>query len=131
MKSLRILGWRRIIATFSFCLFFAGVGSPVFGDNVTLAWDPSADPMVAGYNLYSGVASRTYTNLVDTKAATSTVLSNLTPGVTYFFAATTYTLAGLESDYSSDEFKEGAEDVFDSIKSGIKAAKKKISDIYD
>ena len=39
--------------------------------------------------------------------------------------------AGLESDYSSDEFKEGAEDVFDSIKSGIKAAKKKISDIYD
>jgi hypothetical protein len=39
--------------------------------------------------------------------------------------------AGLESDYSSGEFKEGAEDVFDSIKSGIKAAKKKISDIYD
>ena len=39
--------------------------------------------------------------------------------------------AGLESDYSSDEFKEGAEDVFDSIKSGIKAAKKKISDMYD
>lgn len=39
--------------------------------------------------------------------------------------------AGVESDYSSDEFKGGAEDVFDSIKSGFKAAKKKISDIYD
>ncbi len=39
--------------------------------------------------------------------------------------------AGLESDYSSGEFKEGAEDVFDSVKSGLKAAKKKISDIYD
>ena len=39
--------------------------------------------------------------------------------------------AGVESDYSSGEFKEGAEDVFDSIKSGLKAAKKKISDIYD
>jgi hypothetical protein len=38
--------------------------------------------------------------------------------------------AGLESDYSG-EFKEGGEDVFDSIKSGLKAAKKKISDIYD
>ena len=36
--------------------------------------------------------------------------------------------AGLESDYSSGEFKEGAEDVFDNIKSGLKAAKKKISD---
>ena len=39
--------------------------------------------------------------------------------------------ADLESDYSSGEFKEGAEDVFGSIKSGLKAAKKKISDIYD
>ena len=54
--------------------------------------------------------------------------------------------AGLESDYSAGDFKEGAEDVFDSIKSedvfdsmksedvfdsiksGIKATKKKISD---
>ena len=39
--------------------------------------------------------------------------------------------AGLESDYSSGEFKEGAEDVFDSIKSGIVTAKKKISDVDD
>jgi hypothetical protein len=36
--------------------------------------------------------------------------------------------AGLESDYSAGDFKEGAEDVFDSIKSGVKTAKKKISD---
>ena len=36
--------------------------------------------------------------------------------------------AGLESDYSAGDFKEGAEDVVDSIKSGIKATKKKISD---
>ena len=36
--------------------------------------------------------------------------------------------AGLESDYSAGDFKEGAEDVFDSIKSGVKATKKKISD---
>jgi hypothetical protein len=36
--------------------------------------------------------------------------------------------ADLESDYSAGDFKEGAEDVFDSIKSGVKATKKKISD---
>ena len=36
---------------------------------------------------------------------------------------------GLESDYSAGDFKEGEEDVFDSIKSGVKATKKKISDI--
>jgi hypothetical protein len=36
--------------------------------------------------------------------------------------------AGLESDYSASDFKERAEDVFDSVKSGVKATKKKISD---
>ena len=38
--------------------------------------------------------------------------------------------AGLESDYSAGDFKEGAEDVFDSIKSGVNATKKKISDNF-
>ena len=36
--------------------------------------------------------------------------------------------AALETDYSAGDFKEGAGDVFDSVKSGVKATKKKISD---
>src|SRR5262245_45375010 len=68
--------------------------------SVTLAWAPSTDPMVTGYNIYSGTVSHGYTNIVNAGAATSVTISNLVPGKTYYFAATTYTLSGLESDYS-------------------------------
>src|SRR5690348_9718823 len=74
----------------------------VCADNVTLAWDPSTDSSVAGYNVYSGGTSRTYTNIINAGSATSVTISNLVPGATYYFAATTYTLAGLESAYSAE-----------------------------
>lgn len=69
---------------------------------VVLAWDPSTDPTVTGYNVYYGTASRAYTNVISAGASTNTVVSNLVSGVTYYFAATTYTAAGLESDYSTE-----------------------------
>ena len=67
---------------------------------VALAWDPSTDPSVTGYNVYYGASSRTYTNVIPAGGATTAIVSNLASGVTYYFAATTYTAAGLESDYS-------------------------------
>jgi hypothetical protein len=72
------------------------------GPAVTLAWDQSLDPTVSGYNVYYGTASRSYTNVVPVGSSTSATVSNLAVGVTYYFAATTYTLAGLESDYSAE-----------------------------
>jgi hypothetical protein len=89
-------------------LLVAGVvvasGSRVaFGTgSVTLAWDPSTDPTIAGYNLYYGASSRSYTNVIPAGAATAGTISNLTSGATYYFAATSYTAAGLESDYSAE-----------------------------
>lgn len=68
--------------------------------SVTLAWDPSSDPNVTGYNLYYGGATRNYTNIVDATSANSISVGNLAPGATYFFAATAYNSVGLESDYS-------------------------------
>jgi hypothetical protein len=68
--------------------------------NVTLAWDPSNDPTVSGYNLYYGSDSGTYTNVVVAGTATIATVSNLMRGATYYFAATTFNAAGLESDYS-------------------------------
>jgi hypothetical protein len=70
--------------------------------SVTLAWDPSTDPAAAGYHLYYGTASRSYTNMVDTGGATTGTVSNLSASTTYYFAATTYNLAGLESVYSGE-----------------------------
>lgn len=69
---------------------------------VPLAWDPTTDSTVIGYNVYYGAASRTYTNVIAVGANTTVTVSNLVQGATYYFAATTYTLAGLESDYSAE-----------------------------
>src|SRR5215469_12967931 len=74
----------------------------VAGPAVSLAWDRSADGTVTGYNVYYGTASRAYTNVIAAGNTTNAVVSNLVSGVTYYFAATTYTSAGLESDYSAE-----------------------------
>src|SRR5689334_12018554 len=86
----------------SVLLLFLVIVPRAFSTNVTLAWDPSPDPTVVGYNLYCGDASHSYTNLLDAGNATVATWSNLVPGVRYYFAATTYTLAGLESDFSAE-----------------------------
>jgi len=70
--------------------------------SVTLAWNPSADPAVAGYYIYYGGASDTYTNEVFAGNATNTTISGLVPGATYYFAATTYNLAGMQSSFSTE-----------------------------
>ncbi len=69
---------------------------------VALAWDPSVDPTVTSYHVYYGTASRAYTNVISAGASTNAIVSNLVSGVTYYFAATSYTTAGLESDYSTE-----------------------------
>jgi hypothetical protein len=77
-------------------------GSAQTALNLTLTWDTSTDPTVVGYNLYYGPATRTYTNVIPAGAATIATLSNARSGATYYFAATTYNAAGLESDYSAE-----------------------------
>ena len=96
--------WKRGVRFLGFLLTLALVGSPTgaLASKVTLAWDSSSDPNVTGYNIYYGSVSRTYTNLVNAGTTTSATISNLVPGTTYYFAATTYTLAGLESAYSAE-----------------------------
>jgi hypothetical protein len=71
--------------------------------SVTLAWDPSPGTnAIANYNLYYGIASATYTNVVAAGTNTTVSISNLVAGATYYFAATAVDTSGLESDYSSE-----------------------------
>ena len=70
--------------------------------SVTLAWDPSPGGAIAGYRLYEGAASRSYTNVVDVGNNTTGTFSNLVSGTTYFFAVTAYNTNGEESGYSSE-----------------------------
>ncbi len=87
----------QIISIFSLILVQIRTGS---ASNLTLAWDVSTDPTAAGYNVYFGCASRGYTNMVTVGNTNYATISNLVRGATYYFAATTYNIAGLESDFS-------------------------------
>ena len=57
---------------------------------------------LAGYKLYTGIASGSYQQSVDTGNRTSYTLSALSDGATYYFAVTAYDTAGVESAYSNE-----------------------------
>ncbi len=96
-------GWvRRAAHVVLFAGLFAGLGNfSLRAVNVTLAWDPVPGTGVAGYNVYYGQISRGYSSVAAT-AATAATVSNLQAGVTYYFAVTTRSTTGLESDYSTE-----------------------------
>jgi hypothetical protein len=68
---------------------------------VGLAWDPSPDTNVIGYNVYLGVSSRVYTNMFTVGMATNCGVI-LDFGSEYYFAVTAFNVIGVESDYSSE-----------------------------
>ena len=70
--------------------------------SVTLAWNPSTGTNIAGYRIYYGATSRTYTNTVAVGNVTTATISNLVSGATYYFAATAYDTSNLESDFSNE-----------------------------
>ena len=76
---------------------------PAFAtQSVTLAWNPSTDPTVVGYNLYYGGKSGNYTNTLSAGNATNKTVSGLVEGKTYYFAATTYNSSGIQSPFSNE-----------------------------
>jgi hypothetical protein len=77
--------------------------NPAAAANVTLSWSASPDADATGYKIYFGTASGNYTGNVAVGLVTSVTISNLSPGITYYFAATTlYGASGEESAFSSE-----------------------------
>jgi hypothetical protein len=75
---------------------------------VTLAWTPNGEPDLAGYKVYVGTASGTYSFPGSAFAAgkvTSYTVSNLPKGQTYFFAISASDTAGNESPLSAEVSK--------------------------
>lgn len=99
---------RAVIGSISFAVLFAILSFSAFGSviatngSVTLTWNKCADSCVAGYNVYYGGACDTYTNEIRVGNATNVTISGLTVGATYYFAATSYTISGMESPFSSE-----------------------------
>lgn len=103
----RIICFTRIVGVIAFFGLLHNPGQ-TFGatvpasHSVTLTWNTSADPTVAGCNIYYGVSSGNYTNMVNAGNVTNTTISGLIAGVTYYFAATAYDSTGAQSDYSNE-----------------------------
>lgn len=70
--------------------------------SLTLVWDASTDPAVVGYRLYEGIASETYTNVLDVGSDLMVSVSGLVVGETYYFAVTAYDSSGFESPFSGE-----------------------------
>jgi hypothetical protein len=69
---------------------------------ITLFWNASPDPTVAGYSVYYGPASGYYTNRLDVGLRTNALVSGLAAGSTSYFAATAYDSLGRESIPSNE-----------------------------
>lgn len=81
----------------------AALGAPAAGQySVVLSWNTSPDPTVAGYHLYYGTASGNYTHNLVLGDVTSTTITGLLGGVTYYFALTAYNTSGVESGFSNE-----------------------------
>jgi Fibronectin type III domain len=70
--------------------------------SVKLSWNPSPDVTVSGYAIYYGITSHAYTDKISLGNATAVTISNLVEGTTYYFAATAYDKAGIESPFSNE-----------------------------
>ena len=70
--------------------------------NASLGWNASSFSGTAGYNIYYGTVNGVYTGKVNVGNVTSATISNLTAGITYYFAATTLDSNGNESAFSNE-----------------------------
>jgi Viral BACON domain/Fibronectin type III domain len=69
---------------------------------ITLAWNPNAEPDLAGYMVNYGTVSGNYQVYMDVGNITQATITNLQDGGTYYFAVTAYNVSGIESGYSNE-----------------------------
>lgn len=69
---------------------------------LTLVWDRNKEPDIAGYNLYQGPASFTYTNRLNLGNVASYMVTGMVAGSINYFAVTAINTSGAESDFSNE-----------------------------
>ena len=91
-----------LICFWSFCLAWLTLCDVANAASLTLAWNPNAEPDIAGYVLYWGTQSGVYTSNSNVGNVTAKQVTGLADGTVYYFAVKAYNMAGLMSGYSSE-----------------------------
>ena len=92
----------RTAIIFAATVLLAGSASVLHAQTVTLAWDASPGPDIAGYKVQYGTKSGTYTQQVDVGKVTLYQVTGLDLSEDYFFAVQSYSTAGLYSVSSNE-----------------------------
>ena len=73
--------------------------------SLTFQWDPVSVSDLAGYKIYRSTTAGIYGSPIATLSASTTTyqMTNLTKGVTYFFAVSAYDTNGNESPFSNEQ----------------------------
>lgn len=79
--------------------------APADTASLTFQWDPVAVSDLAGYKIYRSTTAGIYGSPIATLSASTTTyqVTNLTKGVTYFFAVSAYDTSGNESPFSNEQ----------------------------
>jgi hypothetical protein len=85
---------------FAALLFFLCSATALAAD-VTLSWNANTEPDLAGYKIYYGASSGSYTASITIGTQTTYTITGLASG-TYYFVVTAFNSAGLESGYSNE-----------------------------
>src|SRR3990172_852261 len=85
---------------------------PVIAGSATLTWDPPTTNVdqtpltdLAGYKVYYGTTSGTYSSTIDIGNVINYTVSSLAENTTYYFAVTAYDTLANESSYSNEVSK--------------------------
>src|SRR5262245_53481999 len=76
-----------------------------YAQTIKLAWDPSPDSSVAGYNIYRSQQSGVYSTPVNGSnivTTTSFADSGVHSGITYYYVVTAVNTSGVQSGYSNE-----------------------------
>ena len=79
------------------CLCFLSA-THALAATVSMSWNANTDNDLAGYRVYYGTASGSYSYSLDAGNATTVEIGDLIADTTYYFIVTAYDISGNESD---------------------------------
>ena len=91
-----------VIKKMMMVLVFVGMVSVAHGATVRISWNGNSESDLAGYKVYYGTTSGSYSKIINAGLNTSADVPALTAGVTYYFAVTAIDTSNNESGFSQE-----------------------------